>query len=51
MGTHAASVPLYPKLAYHPSKDFEAVGLIAGTPILILPIMAIGRRVRDIGDQ
>lgn len=23
MGTHAASVPLYPKLAYHPSKDFE----------------------------
>lgn len=36
MGTHAASVPLYPKLAYHPSKDFEPVGLIAGTPILIL---------------
>ena len=36
MGTHAASVPLYPKLAYHPSKDFEAVGLVAGTPILIL---------------
>ena len=23
MGTHAASVPLYPKLAYHPEKDFE----------------------------
>src|SRR5579864_3263630 len=22
MGTHAASVPLYPKLAYHPEKDF-----------------------------
>jgi len=36
MGTHAASVPLYPNLAYHPSKDFEPVGLIAGTPILIL---------------
>jgi tripartite-type tricarboxylate transporter receptor subunit TctC len=36
MGTHAASVPLYPKLAYHPSKDFESIGLIAGTPILIL---------------
>src|SRR6188474_3187134 len=33
MGTHAASVPLYPKLAYHPEKDF---GLLAGTPILIL---------------
>jgi tripartite-type tricarboxylate transporter receptor subunit TctC len=36
MGTHAASVPLYPKLAYHPEKDFEPVALIAGTPILIL---------------
>ena len=36
MGTHAASVPLYPNLAYHPSKDFEPVGLLAGTPILIL---------------
>ena len=36
MGTHAASVPLYPNLAYHPSKDFEPVGLVAGTPILIL---------------
>src|SRR5437867_3268343 len=24
MGTHAASVPLYPKLAYHPEKDFVA---------------------------
>ena len=36
MGTHAASVPLYPNLAYHPSKDFEPIGLLAGTPILIL---------------
>jgi tripartite-type tricarboxylate transporter receptor subunit TctC len=36
MGTHAAAVPLYPKLAYHPLKDFEAVGLMAGAPILIL---------------
>ena len=36
MGTHAASVPLYPSLAYHPEKDFEPVGLLAGTPILIL---------------
>ena len=36
MGTHAASVPLYPNLAYHPSKDFEPVGMLAGTPILIL---------------
>lgn len=36
MGTHAASVPLYPKLAYHPEKDFEPISLLAGTPILIL---------------
>jgi tripartite-type tricarboxylate transporter receptor subunit TctC len=36
MGTHAASVPLYPKLAYHPEKDFEPIALVAGTPILIL---------------
>lgn len=36
MGTHAASVPLYPKLAYHPEKDFESIALLAGTPILIL---------------
>ncbi len=36
MGTHAASVPLYPKLAYHPAKDFEPIALLAGTPILIL---------------
>ncbi len=36
MGTHAAAVPLYPKLAYHPESDFEPVALLAGTPILIL---------------
>jgi tripartite-type tricarboxylate transporter receptor subunit TctC len=36
MGTHAASVPLYPNLAYHPETSFEAVGMLAGTPILIL---------------
>src|SRR5260370_34667268 len=36
MGTHAASVPLYPNLAYHPEKDFEPVAMLAGTPILIL---------------
>lgn len=36
MGTHSAAVALYPKLAYHPSKDFEPVGLAAGTPVLIL---------------
>ena len=36
MGTHAASVALYPKLAYNPEVDFEPIGLAAGTPILIL---------------
>jgi len=36
MGTHAAAVPLYPKLAYNPEKDFEPVAMMAGTPILIL---------------
>ena len=36
MGTHAAAVPLYPNLAYHPERDFEPVSLLAGTPILIL---------------
>jgi tripartite-type tricarboxylate transporter receptor subunit TctC len=36
MGTHAASVPLYPNLGYNPEKDFEPVMLLAGTPILIL---------------
>ncbi len=36
MGTHAAAVALYPKLAYHPLKNFEPVGLAAGTPVLIV---------------
>jgi tripartite-type tricarboxylate transporter receptor subunit TctC len=36
MGTHAAAVGLYPNLAYNPATDFEPIGLIAGTPILIL---------------
>jgi tripartite-type tricarboxylate transporter receptor subunit TctC len=36
MGTHAAAVGLYPNLAYNPETDFEPIGLVAGTPILIL---------------
>lgn len=36
MGTHAAAVGLYPKLAYDPRTDFEPIGVAAGTPILIL---------------
>lgn len=36
MGTHAASVALYPNLAYNPSTDFEPISILAGTPIFIL---------------
>jgi tripartite-type tricarboxylate transporter receptor subunit TctC len=36
MGTHGAAPALYPKLRYDPTKDFEPVGLAAGTPILIV---------------
>lgn len=36
MGTHSAAVALYPKLAYHPLKNFETIGLAAGTPVLIV---------------
>ena len=36
MGTHAASVALFPNLAYKPDVDFEAIGMAAGTPVVIL---------------
>jgi len=36
MGTHAASVALYPNLAYKPDVDFAPIGLVAGTPVLIV---------------
>src|SRR3981189_1851614 len=36
MGTHAASVALYPNLAYKPDADFAPIGMGAGTPVLIL---------------
>src|SRR5258705_4325874 len=36
MGTHAASVAVYPNLAYNPDVDFAPIGLVAGTPVLIL---------------
>lgn len=36
MGTHAASVALYPNLAYNPSSDFEPIGMTASLPVLIL---------------
>jgi len=36
MGTHGAAPALYPNLKYDPVKDFEPIGLVAGTPILIV---------------
>ncbi len=36
MGTHGAAPALYPKLKYDPTKDFEPIGIAAGTPIVIV---------------
>ncbi len=36
MGTHAASVPLYPNLAYDPRVDFEPIGLIVEQPMTLV---------------
>ncbi len=36
MGTHAASVALYPNLAYKPDLDFEPIGLIVDQPIVLV---------------
>ena len=36
MGTHAAAVALYPKLAYNPATDFAPIGMVAGMPVLVL---------------
>lgn len=36
MGTHGAAPALYANLKYDPTKDFEPIGLAAGTPILIV---------------
>src|SRR3989475_3070417 len=36
MGTHAAAVALYPNLAYKPDVDFVPIGMVAGTPVLVL---------------
>ncbi|QCK85766.1 tripartite tricarboxylate transporter substrate binding protein BugD [Phreatobacter aquaticus] len=35
MGTHSASVGLYPNLAYDPRTDFEPIMNAAGTPMMI----------------
>jgi tripartite-type tricarboxylate transporter receptor subunit TctC len=36
MGTHGAAPALYPGLKYDPAKSFTPLGLVAGTPILIV---------------
>jgi tripartite-type tricarboxylate transporter receptor subunit TctC len=36
IGTHAASVGLYPKLAYDPRTDFEPIMLVATTPMVLV---------------
>jgi tripartite-type tricarboxylate transporter receptor subunit TctC len=36
MGTHGAAPALYAHLKYDPAKDFTPIGLVAGTPILIV---------------
>jgi tripartite-type tricarboxylate transporter receptor subunit TctC len=41
MGTHGAAPALYPHLKYDPTKDFEPIGLAAGTPILIVAKKAL----------
>jgi tripartite-type tricarboxylate transporter receptor subunit TctC len=35
MGTHAASVALYPNLAYRPDEDFEPIGMVTAFPLII----------------
>jgi len=35
MGTHAASVALYPNLAYKPDADFEPIGMVTAFPLII----------------
>jgi len=36
LGTQAAAPSLYPNLAYNPTVDFLSIGMVAGTPVLIL---------------
>src|SRR5512140_64674 len=36
MGTHGAAPGAYPDLKYDPAKDFEPIGLAAGTPIVVV---------------
>ena len=42
VGTHAASVALYPNLRYDPRVDFTPIGLVAETPILVVARRDLG---------
>ena len=42
MGTHGASSALYPALAYDPVGDFEPIGMIASTSVLVVARRDIG---------
>ena len=44
MGTHGAAPALYKNLKYDPTKDFEPIGLAAGTPILIVAKKALSAK-------
>ena len=44
MGTHGAAPALYKNLKYDPAKDFTPIGLVAGTPILIVARKDFPRR-------
>jgi tripartite-type tricarboxylate transporter receptor subunit TctC len=44
MGTQAAAVALYPKLAYNPATDFAPIGLVVRMPVLIIARNAIPAR-------
>jgi tripartite-type tricarboxylate transporter receptor subunit TctC len=35
IGSHSMNMGVYPKLSYHPVKDFEAVAMVATTPSLM----------------
>lgn len=36
MGTHGSALAAYPQLAYDPVSDFAPVGLVVGSPILVI---------------
>ncbi|MGE3248090.1 MAG: tripartite tricarboxylate transporter substrate-binding protein [Beijerinckiaceae bacterium] len=36
MGTHGAAPALYANLRYNPAKDFQPIGMAAGTPIIVV---------------